>query len=225
MPGHLFLQLFPLSLISFIHLVTSAATNRLLVSHEDSKYGPEFDASRYRSISDWFAAQGRVLESANNATKECLSNFTVGEDNSVCYGDDEWKWNAVAIICVATVVAGLLVLLWLCFDWAQTCMLWYLDDTGANGRSYGNHDTSNGKVRCVNAKKSHQRVDSVLSQSTVEVVHPKAKDVEQRANSIQSETTADGLLSLPVVSGDGFGSDTPAFQELDSTLRNLGWLP
>jgi hypothetical protein len=118
-PGHLF-HVLPLSLISFVHLVASAATNHILDSRDDHRYDPEFDATHYSSISEWSAAQGRSLESPNTATKECLSQFAIDEDNSVCYGDENWEWNAVAIICLMAVMAGFLVLLWLCCDWAQT---------------------------------------------------------------------------------------------------------
>jgi hypothetical protein len=229
MARHLFLPLLSLLLISFIRLVSSAATNRILVSHEDFNFNPVFNASLYPSISEWFAAQDRVLENANNATKKCLSHFTVDEDNSVCYGDDKWEWNAVAIICVTAVVAGLFVLLWLCCDWAQTCMLWRLDNTGADCQSCSKQEMSRaeqvGKVNHVNGKKSHRRIDSVLSQYTGDEVQPKAKDVGQRIACVQSQSTVDELLSLPVSAGDGFGSDAPTFQESESTLRDLGWLP
>jgi hypothetical protein len=91
MPGPPLACYLPLILSSFIHLATAAPANRIIVNHEDSKHNPVFDPSRYSSISEWFSAQGRILEIANNATKECLSNFTVMEDNSVCYGDDKWE--------------------------------------------------------------------------------------------------------------------------------------
>jgi hypothetical protein len=229
MPGLALHQLLPLRLVSFIHRVTSAATNRILVSHEDSKSSSEFDASRHPSISEWIAAQGRILESANNATKECLSQFTIDEDSSACYGEDEWEWNGVATICVTAVVACMLILLWLCCDWTQTCLLRYLGDAAAHDRSCPGHDKSSfrqdGKVKRVNAKKSHRRVDSVLSQTTVEAVHPKVKDVEQSIDSVQTDATAGDLLSLPVMSADGSGSKTHDFREFDSALRKLGWLP
>jgi hypothetical protein len=229
MPGLAFHQLIPLPLVSFIHRVTSAATNRILVSHEDSKSSLEFDASRHPSISEWIATQGRVPESANNATKECLSQFPTDKENSACYGEDEWEWNAVATICVMAVVACMLVLLWLCCDWTQTCLLRYLGDTGAHGRSCPDRDKSSfdhgGKVKRMSAKRSHRRVDSVLSQTTVEAVHPRAKDVEQRVDSVQTDATAGDLLNLPVMSAEGSGFDTHDFRESDKALRDLGWLP
>lgn len=228
MPPYRLFHSLPLSVVSFIHLVTSAPTNRIFVSHEDSKYNPVFDASRYPSISEWFSAQGRILEIANNATKECLSHFTVEEDNSVCYGDDKWEWNAVAIICVTTILAGLIVVLWLCCDWVQTSLLWYLDDAREDGQSSLKEETSrveqDSNVSQVKAKEPGRRVDSVHSQDGGDNIQPEVRDVEPRVNTVHSETTDDDLLALPVLPCDGFGSDTPGFPESDSTLRNLGWL-
>jgi hypothetical protein len=216
---------FLLSLASFIHVATSAPTSRILINREDSENSTIFDASHYSSVSDWFSAQGHIIEMVNNATKECLSHFTVEEDNSVCYGDEKWEWNAVAVICITAILAGMIVAIWLCCDWAQTSSLWLLGDAKAEGESSSDMDNSpiekKGEEDESKPKEPGRRVDSVHSQHIDNGVRAEVEDAERRVDSVQSQT-AD--MSMQALAGDGTMSSPPRFKESDSDLRNLGWL-
>lgn len=217
-----------LSLVSFIHLATTAPTERILVSHEDFKHNPVFDPSRYSSISEWLFAQGRILEIANNATKECLSHLSVGEDNSVCFGDDKWEWNAVAVICVAAILAAMIVPIWLCWDWAQTSILWLLGDEREEFESSSGLRPSPVEKQSYQnqpkLKEMERRVDSVHSHGSSGGLQAKVTDKERRIISAHSRTKDDDLLAMPALVGDGATSRPPAFQDSDNTLRILGWL-
>ncbi len=218
----------PVSLLSLLHVATSAPTKPIAINREDYKNNPIFDVSQYTSISEWFSAQGPILEIADNATKECLSHFSVDEDNSVCYGDDKWEWNAVAIICVTVILAGIIVVLWVCCDWAQTSILWFLGDAKDEGESSSGTETSpDGREDdgCqAKLKEPERRVDPAHSEDDGDEPQAKFKDAEKRIDSVHSQTTDDDLLARPVLVGDDFSSNSYGFQESDSTLRNLGWL-
>lgn len=80
------------------------------------------------NLLDSVFAHGPALETAHNYTRECLANFTLIEDNSVCYGDDEWPWDPIAIICVSGTMYWLVVFGWLLVLWLQRGALWLLED-------------------------------------------------------------------------------------------------
>jgi hypothetical protein len=187
-------------IISFTHLAGGAPANRIVVNPQDAKDNPIFDASRYSSISEWFSALGRLLEIANNATKECLSRFSVEEDNSVCYGDDKWEWNAVAVICVLTVLGGVLVAVWLCCDWAQTSILLYLGDAEdedlmlAKKTLPSEREVGLGQAEL---EEPDPRVDSVHSQDADKSTEAKMKDPKGRTGSVNSRTTEERLSTAP----------------------------
>ena len=214
---------FALPLVSFVHRATSAPTNRILINHEDLKHNPIFNAGHDQTISEWFSAQGRILEIANNATKECLSRFTVEEDNSVCYGDDKWEWNAVAVICVTSVLAGVIIAVWLCCDWAQTGIIWYLDGARREGEWSSDVEALSkdqvAEENQANLKEQDRRVDSVHAQDTDYRTQANGSEAETRVDSVHSQTAGDDLLA-----SNRAQSNSPGFQESDSSLRNLSWL-
>jgi hypothetical protein len=219
---------FLLSLVSFIHVATSAPTSRILINREDFENSTIFDASHYSSVSEWFSAQGHIIEMVNNATKECLSHFTVEEDSSVCYGADRWEWNAVAVICITAILAGVIVAIWLCCDWMQTSALWLLGDAKAEGESSSDMDNSpiekKGEEDKSKPKEPGRRVDSVHSQDIDNGDEAEVEDAEKRVDSVHSHPADSDMLSMPALAGHGAMSSPPRFKESDSDLRNLGWL-
>jgi hypothetical protein len=204
-----------LLITSFIHLAGGAPANHIVVNPQDAKSNPIFDASRYSSISEWFSAQGRLLEIANNATKECLSHFSVEEDNSICYGDDKWEWNAVAVICVLTVLGGVLVAVWLCCDWAQTSILLFLGDAEDEDLMLAKKTPSSERevgLGQAELEEPDPRVDSVHSQDADKSTEAETKDPKGRTGSVNSRTTEENVLARPVLANREATSVPPRFQ-------------
>lgn len=124
------------TLTSSITLATGAPTGRILINYDDATLNPIFDASRYSSISEWFTASGIIIEMANNATRECLSQFTIMDDNSVCFGNDRWEMDAPALICIIGYLAVMLATAFMFYDWALTSIFWILDVEEEEGISF-----------------------------------------------------------------------------------------
>jgi hypothetical protein len=178
----------PLVLSSSIHPAIGAPLNPVTkISAEDVRHNPIFNASRFSSISEWFTAQGHVLEIAHNATQECLSHFTVYDDDSVCYGDDKWEWDAPAMLCAMSFLAGMTVAFWLCCDWAQTAILWLLGDAEDEDEDSTEKTSIIEEQDCKareKLKEQQRRVDSVHSQNSENSIEPVRNRLESRRKSV-----------------------------------------
>lgn len=146
----------------------------------------------------------------------------------MCYGDDEWEWNAVDVICVMAVLAGMIVTLWLCCDWAQTSMIWFLCDPKHENRSSPRPETSavekDAATDQAKLKSPERRVDSMHSQDGDDNDQVKGQEVGVKVDFLHSHPTRDGLLAMPVFAGNGPRSNLPPFEESERSLRLLGWL-
>jgi hypothetical protein len=195
-----------LMVILYTSFAAAAPVDRILIDHNNFNKNPIFESNRFSSLSEWFSAQGRILEIANNATNECLSQFRIQDDNSVCYGDDRWDWDIVAIICVASVILALIVGTWLCCDWLQTCILWFLSD--------------------LEEEDILMDEKQFLKSSISDGLQEKVNKPERRVDSVHSQSTDGDRLTLPDLSTPGFSSpQQPRFRNSDSHLQALGWLP